>query len=134
MFWMALRDLPENGQACSRIPCTVELVGLERTRFRPRPFRSFHTAHQLIGVVVYGFFAHMIGVTKYFSPSFPVTFQGKYEEAETLYVRSLAIDEKAYGPDHPKVAIGLNNRAGFSRSQVSHIIFLHFGAMFVCRS
>ena len=26
--------------------------------------------------------------------------------------RALAIDEKAYGPDHPDVAIDLNNLAG----------------------
>ncbi|CAM9324990.1 unnamed protein product [Ectocarpus sp. 13 AM-2016] len=43
--------------------------------------------------------------------------QGKHKEAETLYVRSLAVDEKVYGPGHPKVAIGLNNRAEFLRSQ-----------------
>ncbi len=32
-------------------------------------------------------------------------------EAEPLFRRALAIDEKAYGPDHPKVAIRLNNLA-----------------------
>ena len=31
--------------------------------------------------------------------------------AEPLYRRALAIDEKSYGPDHPKVAIDLNNLA-----------------------
>ncbi|CAB1113194.1 unnamed protein product [Ectocarpus sp. CCAP 1310/34] len=36
-------------------------------------------------------------------------FQGKYDEAEPLYKRSLAIDEKVYGPDHPDVATALNN-------------------------
>lgn len=36
--------------------------------------------------------------------------QGKYEEAEQLYKRSLAIDEKVYGPDDPKVATDPNNR------------------------
>ncbi|CAN0534937.1 unnamed protein product, partial [Ectocarpus sp. 8 AP-2014] len=29
---------------------------------------------------------------------------GKYEEAEPLYKRSVAIDEALYGPDHPDVA------------------------------
>ncbi|CAM9521442.1 unnamed protein product [Ectocarpus sp. 4 AP-2014] len=43
--------------------------------------------------------------------------RGKYEEAETLYRRSLAIDEKVYGPDHPEVAAGLNSWAEFLRSQ-----------------
>ena len=31
--------------------------------------------------------------------------------AEPLYRRALAIDEKSYGPDHPKVATDLNNLA-----------------------
>ena len=30
--------------------------------------------------------------------------QGRYAEAEPLYKRALAIDEKALGPDHPDVA------------------------------
>ncbi len=37
--------------------------------------------------------------------------QGKYAEAEPLYKRSLAIDEKAFGPDHLKVATCLRNMA-----------------------
>jgi len=32
-------------------------------------------------------------------------------EAEPLMKRALAIDEKSYGPDHPDVAISLNNLA-----------------------
>ena len=32
-------------------------------------------------------------------------------EAEPLIRRALAIDEKSFGPDHPNVAIGLNNLA-----------------------
>ena len=32
-------------------------------------------------------------------------------EAEPLYRRALAIDETSYGPDHPDVAIDLNNLA-----------------------
>ena len=46
------------------------------------------------------------------------TFQGKYEEAEPLYRRSLAIDEKVYGPDHPSVATDLNNWALLLEAQV----------------
>ena len=38
--------------------------------------------------------------------------QAQYAVAEPLYKRSLAIREKAYGPDHPKVATTLNNLAG----------------------
>ena len=37
--------------------------------------------------------------------------QGKYTEAEPLYQRALAIDEKALGPEHPDVATDLNNLA-----------------------
>ena len=37
--------------------------------------------------------------------------QGKYAEAEPLYRRSLAIREKEYGPNHPKVAVAVNNLA-----------------------
>ena len=44
--------------------------------------------------------------------------QGKYEQAEPLYERSQAICEKALGPDHPDVAMVLNNRAGLLKSQV----------------
>ncbi|CAN0192932.1 unnamed protein product, partial [Ectocarpus sp. 12 AP-2014] len=48
----------------------------------------------------------------------PTAFQGKYEEAEPLYKRSLAIDEKVYGPDHPEVATDLNNWAALLEAQV----------------
>ncbi len=37
--------------------------------------------------------------------------QGKYNEAEPPYQRALAIDEKALGPDHPRVATVLENYA-----------------------
>jgi tetratricopeptide (TPR) repeat protein len=37
--------------------------------------------------------------------------QGKYAEAEPLYQRALKIDEKALGPDHPKVAAIAENLA-----------------------
>jgi tetratricopeptide (TPR) repeat protein len=37
--------------------------------------------------------------------------EGHYAEAEPLYKRSLAIAEKALGPDHPDVGINLNNLA-----------------------
>ncbi|CAM9138218.1 unnamed protein product, partial [Ectocarpus sp. 13 AM-2016] len=53
-----------------------------------------------------------------FSLSLPVTFQGKYEEAEPLFKRSLAIDEKVYGPNHPVVASYLNNWALMLQKQV----------------
>ncbi len=41
--------------------------------------------------------------------------QGKYAEAEPLYKRSLAIVEKALGPEHPDVATSLKNYAALLR-------------------
>ena len=43
--------------------------------------------------------------------------QGKYDEAEPLYQRALAIREKALGPDHPDVAESLNNLAELYSNQ-----------------
>ncbi len=43
--------------------------------------------------------------------------QGKYDQAEPLYRRSLAIREKALGPDHPDVATSLNNLAALYKTQ-----------------
>ena len=37
--------------------------------------------------------------------------QARYADAKALEERALAIDEAAYGPDHPKVATRLNNLA-----------------------
>lgn len=39
-----------------------------------------------------------------------------HAEAEPLYRRALAIDEKSFGPDHPEVATDLNNLAGLLRA------------------
>lgn len=52
--------------------------------------------------------------------------QGKYEEAEPLFERSLAIREKVLGPYHPAVAESLNDQAVLLSKQVSksHQIFL----------
>ena len=45
--------------------------------------------------------------------------QGRYADAEPLYKRSLAIREKALGPDHPDVATSLNNLAGCTTTKVA---------------
>ncbi|HLG77550.1 MAG TPA: tetratricopeptide repeat protein, partial [Ktedonobacteraceae bacterium] len=37
--------------------------------------------------------------------------QGKYEEAEPLYLRALAICEQVLGSEHPDTAMSLNNLA-----------------------
>ena len=42
--------------------------------------------------------------------------RAEHGEAEPLFRRALAIDEKSFGPDHPNVARGLNNLAGCSRA------------------
>lgn len=66
-----------------------------------------------------------------FDISFPLMFQGKYVEAESLHVRLLAIDEKVYGPGHPNVARDLNNWAGLLEGQVSGKIYSGFLAILV---
>ncbi len=43
--------------------------------------------------------------------------QGRYSEAEPLFVRSLSIREQQLGADHPDVATSLNNLAGLYDSQ-----------------
>ncbi|CAN0569240.1 unnamed protein product, partial [Laminaria digitata] len=43
--------------------------------------------------------------------------KGNYAEAGPLYKRSLAINEKALGPEHPSVAELLNNLAGLLKTQ-----------------
>jgi tetratricopeptide (TPR) repeat protein len=47
--------------------------------------------------------------------------QGKFAEAKPLYKRSLAINEKALGPDHPYVATGLNNLAKIYRAEAEKL-------------
>jgi tetratricopeptide (TPR) repeat protein len=43
--------------------------------------------------------------------------QGRYGDAEPLFKRALAIKEKAFGPDHPGVALGLSNLASLYNAQ-----------------
>ena len=52
-----------------------------------------------------------------------VTFQGRLDEADPLFERSLAIWEKVLGPDHPNVAASLNNRAELLQAQVSGVMY-----------
>ena len=44
--------------------------------------------------------------------------QGKYDDAEPLYKRALAIREDTLGPRHPDVASSLNNLGVLLKSQV----------------
>ena len=45
--------------------------------------------------------------------------QGRYADAEPLFKRSLAIREKALGPNHPDVALSLNNLASLYKIKVA---------------
>jgi len=48
--------------------------------------------------------------------------KGHYADAEPLFRRSLAIREKALGPEHPLVATSLGNLAVLYRAQVRHSV------------
>lgn len=50
----------------------------------------------------------------------PNVTRERYEEAEPLYKRSLAIWEKSLGPEHPNVATSLNNLALLYDTQGRH--------------
>lgn len=56
--------------------------------------------------------------TKFLLQSYTIYFQGKYEEADPLCRRALAINEAVLGPQHPRVASALNNWAELSKAQV----------------
>ncbi len=49
------------------------------------------------------------------NPALLYQAQGHYAKAEPLYQRSLAIWEKALGPEHPHVAASLENYAALLR-------------------
>lgn len=52
-------------------------------------------------------------------PYLPTLFsQCNYDEADPLYLRALEINKEALGPDHPDVAMTLNNRAMLLEEQV----------------
>lgn len=48
----------------------------------------------------------------------PGRLQGKYAEAEPLYIRSVSIKEEIFGPDHHEVSTVLCNLAGLFTAQV----------------
>lgn len=58
--------------------------------------------------------------------------QRKFQDAEPLYERSLAIDEKVYGPDHPEVATDLNNWAALYEVQVRAKMYFFGGLHMRC--
>jgi hypothetical protein len=56
-----------------------------------------------------------VGVKQTFFPCLSKALRDSYAEAEPLYQRSLAIWEKALGPERPEVATGLENYAALLR-------------------
>lgn len=56
--------------------------------------------------------------------------QGKYEEADLLYLRAIEIGEKALVSDHPDLGTWLNNRAESLRAQVRAVISIRMVSMF----
>lgn len=42
-----------------------------------------------------------------------------YDEADPLFVRSIAIGEKVLGPEHPDLSLRVHNRAILLRKQVT---------------
>ena len=57
-----------------------------------------------------------------FTPDPLLVLKGKFSDSEPLYQRSLAIREEALGPEHPEVALSLNELAGLLCSQVITLI------------
>ena len=47
-----------------------------------------------------------------------LVFQGKFDEADPLYLRAIEIGEKTLGPDFPDLAAMLNNRAVLLKAQL----------------
>lgn len=61
------------------------------------------------------------GLHRQQQPNGPTLPQGNYDEADSLYVQVLKFQEKHLGPDHPALALTLNNQANSWRDQVSAI-------------
>ncbi|CAN0111092.1 unnamed protein product, partial [Ectocarpus sp. 8 AP-2014] len=53
------------------------------------------------------------------------TFQGRFAEADRLYAQAIEIEEKTLGPDHPSLAMSLNNRAESLRAQNTTLRAVH---------
>ena len=59
--------------------------------------------------------------------------QGKHAEAEPLYKKFQAIQEKVLGPEHPSLATTLHSRAGLLQSQVRADRNLSRSCVLTCR-
>ncbi|CAM9733325.1 unnamed protein product [Scytosiphon promiscuus] len=49
-----------------------------------------------------------------------LAIQGKFKEADSLYLRAIEIGENTLGPDHPDLAAWLKNRADLLKAQDKH--------------
>lgn len=67
-----------------------------------------------------------------FSNPLPVA-QGKFAEAEPLCKKSLAIQEKSLGPEHPALAALLINSAGMLKRQARTALFTSILILFAIR-
>ena len=67
-----------------------------------------------------------------FSVMIALDSQGKYQEADELYLRAIGMQEKALGSNHPDLAASLGSRALLFQSQVT-IIFLS-GGVSICKN
>ena len=66
--------------------------------------------------------ANLHAISTVFVSECLATFQGRLDEAGPLFERSLAILEKVLGPDHPGVAMALNNWAELLKAQVRAVM------------
>ena len=63
----------------------------------------------------------------------PAAEQGKYDEAEPLCKRSLEINEKVFGPDHPQVATSLNYMGSLLTGKLIIVgLFSRIGVLLAC--
>ena len=75
------------------------------------------TGSLLLGILCLSSFAlaQDTGWEKHMDAGWEAYQRGQYAEAEPLFRRSLAIREKALGPEHPDVATSLENYAKLLR-------------------
>lgn len=67
---------------------------------------------------------HFGGLSSHNTPL--LATQGRYEEADRLYLEAIKIGEKTLGPDHPLLATRLSNRAELLRTQVGAAVVRGF--------
>lgn len=91
----------------------LEILGSAVGEQHPDSTSELTNQMLLLSVCPFAFLASTTFVLR-----FGVEFQAKYEEAERLYQRSVAIREYYFGPDYPAVATTLNDWATLLASQV----------------